>query len=219
MRPRHFASIGFHGLLAAILMAATFVLLSSATLSDTKLPFKVAGTYVEGCSCHAPCPCEMVGLNMSCEGVGAMSLSSGRYKGTSLAGAKIAYATAPGEWVQLYVDARNARQKKAAAAFATALFKSWGNVEKVEYAPINFSGGGGWYKVAVNGGKTLQLTTQPVLGRDKKEPIAHTNVTNTLTNTFLQGKTVAGSFKSGNHDFKLKGGNSYFYPVQRSGRI
>jgi hypothetical protein len=161
----------------------------------------------------------MVGVNMSCQGVGAMSLTSGHFKGTSLAGAKVAYAVEPGDWVRLYVDARNTQQKQATAAFAKSVFKNWGKLEGVEYAPISIRGSGGWYKLAVNGGRTMQLVTKPVLGRDKKRPIAHTNVSNPLTNTFLQGQTVSGSFKSGKHDFKLKGGNSYFYPVRGSGRI
>jgi len=219
MQPKSFVPAGFQSLRAAALMGVALVSLSAATLAEGKQPYNVTGTYVEGCSCPAPCPCEMTGVNMSCHGVGAMSLSSGKFQGTSLAGAKVAYAVQPGNWVRLYVDARNPQQKQAATAFAKSIFKAWGKVEGVEYAPISFAGSGGAYKVAVNGGKTMQLTTKPVMGRDKKHPIAHTNVSSPLTDTFFQGKTVSGSFKSAGHDFKLKGGNSYSYPIKASGKI
>jgi hypothetical protein len=161
----------------------------------------------------------MIGLRQGCEGVGAMSLTSGSYMGTNLAGTKIAYAVAPGNWIRLYVDAPKPNQKKAAAELSKAIFKPWGKLEEVKYVPIQFSGGGGWYKVSIDNGSLMQLSTKPVLGQDKKTPISHRNVSNALTNTFLQGKVVSGSFKDGEHDFKLKDSNSYFYPVRKNGRI
>src|SRR5438094_8023468 len=78
-----------------------------------KLPFSVAGTYVESCSCAPPCACEMIDLEHGCQGVGAIAFTSGRYMNTDLAGAKIAYATLPGSWVRLYLDPRQPSQERA----------------------------------------------------------------------------------------------------------
>lgn len=202
-----------------VVPAAGLMLLPQPGLADEKRPFNLKGTYVEGCSCMAPCPCEMIGLRKGCEGVGALSLTSGSYMGTNLAGTKIAYAVAPGNWIRLYVDAPKPAQKKAATELSKAIFKPWGKLEEVKYAPIQFTGSGGWYKVSVDKDAKLKLATKPVLGKDKKTPISHENVSNTLTSTFLQGQVVSGSFKDGSHEFMLKGGNSYFYPVRKHGRV
>src|SRR5262245_680189 len=32
----------------------------TAARADAALPFRVAGTVVDGCSCSAPCPCELI---------------------------------------------------------------------------------------------------------------------------------------------------------------
>src|SRR5690349_19446190 len=89
---------------------------SSVANPAAKKPYQAAGTFVEGCSCSAPCPCELVGLKMGCEGVGFLALTGGKYDNIDLTGAKIAYAAAPGTWVRLYVDAKDAKQKAAAKA-------------------------------------------------------------------------------------------------------
>src|SRR4051794_6944000 len=80
--------------------------------AEAKSPFTVAGTYVEGCSCSAPCPCQLTGVAHGCNGVGAITLTSGSYRGVALNGVKIAYATVPGEWVRLYVDVRDPQQQE-----------------------------------------------------------------------------------------------------------
>src|SRR5262249_12435495 len=90
--------------------------------AQDKHPFVVSGTFVEACSCSPPCACELVDLVRGCEGVGAVSIVSGSYGGSDLSGARIAYATAPGDWVRLYVDAKNPRQREAAEKFARAAF-------------------------------------------------------------------------------------------------
>lgn len=200
----------------AMTLSCGVVALNAASATG-KQAFRVVGTYVEGCQCNAPCACAMIGLEMGCQGVGAMALTGGSFGGQNLAGAKIGYATKPGEWVRLYVDARNPKQRAAATAFAKSVFKDWGKLEEVKSVPVSITGRGGWYKVAVDGGNILQLTTKPVMGADKKRPIMHANVKDPLTSYFLQGKSVSGSFNDGGHSFKLKDTNSYFYPMKRSG--
>src|SRR5437879_2217896 len=119
---------------AGLLSALALIALAAGAGPSEKQAYSVAGEYVEGCSCEAVCPCELTGLKMGCLGVGAMKLSSGTYKGVDLTGAKIAYATMPGKWVRLYVDAKSPEQSKAAKAFGTAVYTAFGKVEQAKDA-------------------------------------------------------------------------------------
>lgn len=59
-----------------------------------------------------------------------------------------------------------------------------------------------------------------VLGGDKRSPIAHSNTRNALVSTFLQAKSISGSFKDGERSITLKESNSYFNDkMKSSGKI
>jgi len=193
--------------------------LSSTANPDKKLAFNVKGTFVEGCSCHAPCACQLTGLEMGCLGVGVMNLTSGSYAGASLAGAKIAYAAAPGEWVRLYIDAKTPGQRKAAEAFGRAVYNAFGPIEAVKNAKIGLAGSNGKYMATVDGGAIMSLTTTPVFGGDKKTPLTYANINDPIHPTVMQGKTVRGSFKDGDRDFTLSDSNSYFAKINKKGKI
>src|SRR5712691_13530338 len=125
-----------------LLTIAAAVIAASASAAD-KQPFRIKGTYVEGCSCGIPCGCELVGAEKGCQGVGALAISSGKFKGTALSGAKIAYAVSPGQWIRLYVDSRKPEQREAALDFAKAYFADWGKLETAREAHIDQSGSAG----------------------------------------------------------------------------
>ena len=157
---------------------------------------------------------------MGCLGVGAMKLTSGTYGNTDLTGGRIVYATLPGKWVRIFLQPANADQLKPLKAFATAVYASWGKIEAVKTAKIDFNGADGKYIVTVNGGATMKLTTTPVLGADQKTAVTISNVKDPLNPTFYQGKTVSGSFKDGTRSFTLKDTNSFFDNVMNaSGKI
>ena len=203
--------------LAVALLWGSFAMLGSpAARAQGKQSYNVSGTFVEGCSCSAPCPCELTGVMHGCDGVGGMTIASGSYMGTNLAGAKIAYASAPGEWVRLYVDAANPAQQAAANAFAKAAYAPFGPIESVKPAKIGLSGAGGRYTLSVDGGNTMQLSTEPVLGGDNRTPITISNIHDPLHPTVMQGKTVSGTYHDGERSFTLKDSNSYFTPHMRS---
>jgi hypothetical protein len=147
-----------------------------------------------------------------CQGVGALILTSGSYNGVDLAGAKIAYATAPGNWIRFYVQAKDQRQEDALTEFAKARYREFGKVEAVKKASISVSGKDGRYTLAVDEGKIMQLTTEPFLGLDKKTPMTYSNVLNPVSPTVKQAKTIKGSFHDGDRSFTLEGSNAYFNP-------
>lgn len=202
------------------LLSLTALVRAGSPAAEEKHPFTVAGTFVEGCSCELLCPCGTVRMMHGCQGVGAMSLSSGMYKGVSLAGAKFAYATAPGGWVRLYVDAKDPKQQEAVSAFAKAAFSAFGKIEEVKSAKIELTGSGGKYTLNVDGGKIMALTTEPVLGADKKTPFTQSNTMIPVSPTIMQAKTLKGSFNDGGHSFTLANSNSYFNAnAKNSGKI
>jgi hypothetical protein len=207
-------------LTAAVLLGVTASLGPRAAQAQEKQPFTVSGSYVEGCSCSGPCPCELTGVAHGCSGVGGVSIATGSYMGTDLAGAKIAYATAPGDWVRVYVDAANPAQREAATAFAKAVFGPFGKIEEVKPAKIDLSGSEGHDTLSVDNGNIMQLTTEPVLGGDNRTPIAIHNIKDPLHPTVMQGKTITGSYHDGDHSFTLKDSNSYFNDhVKSKGKI
>jgi hypothetical protein len=202
--------------LSVIPVALALLLSGVAARSDQPQHFEVEGQFVEGCSCNAPCPCELTGLAHGCQGVGAIELTGGTYEGVDLSGVKIAYATVLGQWVRLYVDSKEASQRHAARAFGRAAFKMFGKVEAIKDARIALKGSEGSYTLSVDGGKIMTLTTKPVLGGDKKTPLVYSNINNPLSSTVMQAKTVSGRFKDGPRSFTLKDSNSYFNPDVKS---
>jgi hypothetical protein len=151
-------------------------------------------------------------MDHGCQGVGAMVFTSGSYKGVDLSGAKMAYGVAPGHWVRIYTETKNATQQEALAAFLQAAFASFGKVEGVKSAKIELTGADGKYTLRVDGGKIMSLATEPVLGADSKTPFSYHNTLMPLSPTILQAKTIAGSYNDGTNSFRLANSNSYFNP-------
>jgi hypothetical protein len=154
------------------------------------------------------CNCAFTGkFRHGCQGVGVVSLTAGSYKGLDLSGAKIAYGGTAGDRIYLYVDA-NGAQQEAAAAVAKGLFGTIGKVVAVRKAKIDLSGKDGRHTVSINGGEIAQLSTEPVLGGDRKSPISHVNTI--LPWTVMQARTVNGSFHESDLSFTLNDSNAFF---------
>ncbi len=160
-----------------------------------KQRFDVAGTFVEGCSCSMVCRCNMGQMGHGCQGVGAMVIMSGSYKGVDLGGAKMAYGVAPGSWVRIYTEAKDASQQEALRAFLRAAFSPLGKVEEVKTAKIELTGDGGKYTLKVDGGRIMSLTTEPVLGADQKTPFSYHNTLMPLSPTILPGQDAQGQLQ------------------------
>lgn len=208
------ASIGAAALLAGAvgLVAATgpAPASESAPAKDAK-DFAVEGSYVEACSCGAPCPCELVGPNMMCEGVGAYSFDKGTYGGEDFSGVRMAYSLKIGKEVHIYLDAPDAAKRAAAEKFSRAALAGFGPCKGVHDAKIEFTGKDGAYTVKLGGGKLMTLVTEPVLGGDKKTPVVHMNTQDAVNPVMYQGSCVSCAFADGDVKITLdKGRNSYF---------
>lgn len=179
--------------------------------------FTVEGMFVDCCSCRPPCPCEVTDVAMGCVGIGAHQISAGTYAGDDLAGVKIAHAKAVGEWVNLYIDARDEKQRAAAERFGRAVFAKFGPIREVKPATIEVSGAAGRYTVTVDGGKIMTFVTEPVLGGDGKTPVGYTNIKNAVNPAVYQGRVVSATYTDGDKKLTVnKGRNSHFNPGLKS---
>lgn len=190
--------------------ALSLVSLGGANLSKAGKSFNVMGSYVEGCSCNAPCACEMTGLEMGCQGVGFFEFKSGEFDGRSLAGTKAAYAAVPGKWVMIYVDAPDRARMATCGEFMKAALSGFGKIRAVKAGKIAMTMKGMAYHVTVDGGKVMSLDTTPIMGGDGKHPMTYSNIHDVLHPTVMQGKTVRGSYSDAGEKFTLKDSNAYF---------
>src|SRR5438093_4801226 len=104
MKRRHF----FRSAVGSALMLGIADTLGSIPLSaqGSDDEYRVVGTWVDGCACNVPCPCEFTGtFKEGCNNIGMLVLTSGTYKGVDLAGAKMLEAGLAGNWTRIYVDA------------------------------------------------------------------------------------------------------------------
>lgn len=196
-------------------MSLAMLIIPLASHGAAKGSIQFEGMYVEGCSCSAPCPCEIVGLKMGCEGVGGFSIDHGTFEGKDVSGVKFAYATAPGNWVTCYVDAPTAEKRAAGAALAKTAFGGWGKMGPVKSAPIEIVASHGKFTLTIDGGRIMKLTTEPFLGLDKSKPITYSNINSVLHPEVMQAKTVHCTFHDGGKTFTLADSNAYYNPSLR----
>lgn len=193
--------------MVTLLLAFSLVSAAPPVFGQQKPEYRVKGTQMEGCTCNLVCSCSFTGKRaQGCKGINVWAVSSGSYQGVDLAGAKFASGSS-GQKKYLYVDSSDAQREAAAAAAKAILGSGPGKIQAVKNAKIDLSGSGGRYTLNINGGKTAQLTTEPLMGNDKKTPSAHTNA---MSYPIMQGRTLTGSFHEPGLSFKLKNTNSFF---------
>jgi hypothetical protein len=187
------------------------------TAAAPKLDFAVDGFYVEACSCKPPCPCELTGAEMGCNGVGAYQLNHGVYGGQDFSGSRMAYTLNLGESVHVYLDAPDAAKRATLEKFARAALGGFGPIVGVHEGKIEIVGHDGAFTVRVDGGKTMSYTTEPVLGGDHKTAISHHNTQDAVNPIMFQGVIVSCTFTHGGKSLNVpKGRNSYFNQNMRS---
>jgi hypothetical protein len=208
MKRREFCRNAIGSALAMGMIDALGISPVSAQAGDAE--YRVVGTFVDGCACSVPCPCSFSGkFKEGCNNIGILMLTSGAYKGVDLAGVKMLEAGLAGVYARLYVDATDI-QREAAEALAKAAFSPYGKIEAVKNAKIDFSGKDGRYSLSVDGGKIVEMRTEPVLGIDEKTPIVLTNVPTAFGNTVMQARTIKASFRDGDRAFQFENSNATF---------
>ncbi|KAA0226235.1 DUF1326 domain-containing protein [Fimbriimonadia bacterium ATM] len=200
-------------MMLGLITAAVQVTTVTATVPALKGQLQYEGYYVEGCSCSAPCPCELTGVAMGCEGVGGFYFRRGTFEGQDISGTRMAYAVAPGSWVICYVDAPTEAKRAAVASLARTAFAAWGKMEAVKATSIQVSAANGNLSMKINGGAICTLTAKPFLGMDKKNPIKISNINSVLHPEVWQATVETCTFNDGGHQFEIKGSNAYYNPT------
>jgi hypothetical protein len=178
--------------------------------------YRAEGTFLEGCTCSVVCPCALSGsFGDGCHGASALVLTSAVYEGKELGAVKLAWAGHAGNWSHLYVDAP-AAQRDVATAFVRALYGPMGKIEAVKSGSIDLSGRAGRFQLTIEGGRVLDLSTEPVLGGDKTTPISHTNTFIPWSPTVQQARTIKASFRDQDRSFAFEASNSFFNDALRS---
>ena len=193
----------------SFLFVFMFVLTFFKTQAQQKT-FELHGIYLEGCTCKVVCSCDLEGeMVRGCHVMGAMLITSGSYENSRLADVKIAFAIGD-KWVRIYVQSKDPAQNEVAGEMARAIFSSYGTIESIRSAEIEFSGSNGNYTLKVDGGKVIDLKTQPILGADGKTAVTYTNYPDPLFQRIMQAKIISGTYNDGDHHFTLEGTNSFF---------
>jgi len=192
------------------IVAIFLVVLTTLEARAQQKGFDLHGIYLEGCSCKLVCTCDLKGAMVpGCQVMGAMIIASGTYGDSDISGVRIAFAIGD-KWVRIYVHSKDPAKSEVAGQMARSFYSSYGRVETIPKAEINLSGSNGNYVLKVDGGKVMNLRTQPVLGADRKTAVTYTNYPDPLFQTIMQGKVISGSYSDGEHHFKLEGTNSFF---------
>ncbi len=183
----------------------------SVLLGGEAADAQLSGQYVEGCNCSMPCPCPMLAnFKEHCTGAFALVLESALVGSTDFSGVKVAWAGRAGEEIYVYVDAPRP-MAETARAFARDLFSDFGKILTIRDTRIEVAGGKGKYTLAVDGGRILELVTEPVLGADGRTPIRIVNSLTEWLPTIMQGRTLRGSYRDGTLSFNLSNSNAFFH--------
>ncbi len=199
--------------------ASTLVAATAMAGGAGKHSFAVNGSYVEGCSCGKPCKCELTGVEMGCEGVGAFSFSGGSFDGKSIAGSRAAYATKPGEWVIIYIDAPASR-RAAVEGLMRAALGPFGKIEAVKSAKISLGHNGDMDWAKIDGGKVMDFKSKAIMGGDNKTPLTYSNIHDPVHPTVMQGVTTSCSYVDGDRKIDLKDSNAFFnHSIKSKGKL
>jgi len=215
---------------AAVLLAPCFINVVAAaeparagerTIAKDAKDFSIEGNYVEACSCSAPCPCELIGPDMRCEGLGAYQIDKNTYSGEDISGVRFAYSLYIGKEVHIYLDAPDQAKHASGEKFARAQLAGFGPCKGVHDAKVEIAGKDGSYTVKVDAGKIMTFVTEPILGGDKKTPVVHSNTKDALNPTMYQAVVTSAIYTDGDKKITLdKGRNSYFNQhMKSSGKI
>ena len=194
----------------SFLFVLLLILASAFEARAQQKTFDLHGVYLEGCTCKVVCPCDLEGAMVKgCHVMGAMIITKGSYENYKLSDMKIAFAVT-GKWVRIYVQTKDSVQNQVAREMSRVIFGSYGVVESIRNAEIELSGKNGSYSLKVDGGKVIDLKTEPVLGANGKTAVTYMNYPDPLFETIMQARVISGNYNDGSHRFTLEGTNSFF---------
>jgi hypothetical protein len=194
----------------ALMILALDVLMLGCSASKGGNEFELRGMYLEGSDCGEAGAYAFHTAQRGCRGMAVMALNGGKFMNVDLNGAKLAYATETGNWVRIYVEAANPVQREATILFAREYLAPFGTIDSAREASITLTGDEGRYTATVDGGSTLQLSIEPVIGADQRRPIMISNSMNRLSPSLFQARLTRGTLRDGEKDLTIREGNAFF---------
>ncbi len=171
--------------------------------------FTFHGSYVEACSCSAPCLCELTGPEHGCQGVGAFNIEHATLGSGHVHNVKAAYALGAGSWVVIYIDSP-ASEMKTTEKFMRNALAGFGPVVAVKKAKISMVEHGGVCTAMVDSGSIMKFTTKPMMGGDGVHALEFGNIHDKVHPSVMQATVTACSFHDGSRSFTLKDSNAVF---------
>jgi len=196
----------------------------SADKSEAKTSWKISGDLEEACSCRAACPCWFKSLpsRMTCDGVQAVFIKSGKYGKTSLDGLAMAqYVQSPegksmfesfGNWNfdNVYIDEKASEEQRAALKeIAAHLFPPSAKKREFHYVALTRKIEGPEHSVTVgsSGGFSGHLIEGGYEGSPK---IVNPPLADPTHEQYQQGQTTKLTYKDAGQGWSYENSNYMF---------
>ena len=205
--------------------AGTRVLAADAVKEKAGTPWKISGELEEACSCNAACPCWFKARpsRMTCDGVQAVFITTGRHGKTPLDGLAVAeFVQSPegksmfesfGNWNfdQVYIDERaNDEQREALKEIAAHLFPiAAAKTREFHYVPITRRIEGAEHNVSV--GSSGFFSGHLLEGGYGGSPkVSNPPLADPTHREYLQGETTKLTYKEAGQGWDYKDSNYMF---------
>src|SRR5512133_175286 len=211
-------------LLLALCVSPAALLQAQTDDAKTNAHFKISADLEEACSCRAPCPCWFKSLpsRMTCDGVQAVFIKSGRYDKVPLDGLAVAqFVQSPegksmfesfGNWNfdNVYIDEKaTEEQRRALRELSAHLFPAAAKERGFHYAPIQRTVEGAEHKITV--GNIGNFTGHLVEGGYSGTPkVINPPLADPTHRECSQGETTSLSYHDAGQGWKYENSNYMF---------
>lgn len=190
--------------------AATLALLVLTVPMRAQSPsWRLSATVAESCSCTISCPCNFGGRpnRNPCEGNRMISIDSGRYGDTDLAGVQFLVTFEMGSWSKIYVsDKVSAEQQKAVEALLPLAFAGF-HKGMLSFSKVPIT-------MEINDARVRFSTPESSVDMEvvrgyNGQAIKIVNLPGVALQNYTQFKSVSHTHTSATHNWKHSGTNGF----------
>lgn len=172
-------------------------------------PWRLSATVAESCSCTISCPCNFGGKpnRNPCEGNRMISIDSGRYGDTDLAGVQFLVTFEMGTWSKIYVsDKVSAAQQKAVEALLPIAFAGF-HKGMLSFSKVPIT-------MEINDSRVRFSTPESSVDMEvvrgyNGQAIKIMNLPGVALQNYTQFKSIAHTHTSADHNWKHSGTNGF----------
>lgn len=191
-------------------VAVTIALLVLTVPMRAQAPsWRLSATVAESCSCTISCPCNFGGRpnRNPCEGNRMISIDSGRYGDTDLAGVQFLVTFEMGTWSKIYVsDKVSAEQQKAVEALLPLAFAGF-HKGMLSFSKVPIT-------MEINDSRVRFSTPESAVDMEvvrgyNGQAIKVMNLPGVALQNYTQFKSVSHTHTSATHNWKHSGTNGF----------